>query len=186
MIVFYKLINIFTKITFNHGLSKSGDRLTTDIETEYRLANKQLWQYDSIDSGLNSSQKKVLVYRQKNDSIKKAVNTAFIPSRYNNISRVFWIDPSGNTIAKWNPFNFDAPLSSVRNFDIFKIFQKQVPMDTSFANSEHHIIYTGNSNTTSEFLLYTSKPLPPPIADPGDRPVKSLNISLAVFLNSGV
>ncbi|HEX9510683.1 MAG TPA: hypothetical protein VF939_09375 [Puia sp.] len=186
LIVFYIFINIFTKITFNHRLTKFGDRLHTDIETEFRLANEQLWQYDSIYSGLDSSQKKVLVYRQKNDSIKKAVNTAFIPSRYNNISRVFWIDPSGNTIAKWNPFNFDAPLSSVRNFDIFKIFQKQVPMDTSFANSEHNIIYTGKSNTTGEFQVYIAKPLRRPISDTGGRPVKSLNISLAVFLNSGV
>lgn len=185
LIVFYIFINIFTKITFNHRLNRFGDRLHEDIETEFRLADEQLWQYDSIYSGLDSSQKKVLVYRQKNDSIKNAVNTAFIPSRYYNISRIFWIDPSGNTIAKWNPFNFDAPLSSVKNFDVFKIFQKQVPTDTNFVDSKQNIIYTGKSNTTGEFQVYIAKPLRRSISDTGGHPVKSINISLAVFLLSG-
>ena len=185
LIVIYLFINVFTRITFNHRLTKFGDRLHGDIENEFRLANDQLWQYDRLYHNLSEKEKKVLVYRQTNDSIRSEVNAAMIPTVYNNISRIFWIDSSGNTIAKWNPFNFDAPLSSVRRFDIFKIFQRQVPIDTSFVNSEQNIIYTGKSNTTGEFQVYIAKPLRRYISDTGGHPVKSINISLAVFLNSG-
>ena len=185
LIVIYLFINVFTRITFNHRLTKFGDRLHGDIENEFRLANDQLWKYDQIYSGLDSMQKTVLVYRQKNDTIRRQVNDIFIPTVYNNISRIFWIDDSANTIAKWNPFNFDAPLSSVRNFDVFKIFQRQVPTDTSFVNSNQNIIYTGKSNTTGEFQVYIVKPLRRSISDKRGKSVKSINISLAVFLNSG-
>jgi len=185
LVVFYIFINIFTKMTFNNRLEKFGAGLHTDIEKEFRQANKQLWQYDSIYNTLDPEQKKVLVYRQRDPAIRNKVYTKLLPTSYYNISRLFWIDSAGNTIAKWNPFNFNAPLSNVKNFDIWKIFQKQVPPDSSFINSEQNIIYSGKSNTTGEFQVYIAKPLRRPITNIDSNKVTSVNISLAVFLNSG-
>ncbi len=185
LVVFYIFINIFTKMTFNNRLEKFGDRLHSDMENEFRQANKQLWQYDSIYNTLDPEEKKVLVYRQKDTGTRNKVYNMLLPASYYNISRLFWIDSTGNTIAKWNPFNFNAPLSSVRNFDIWKIFQRQVPPDSSYINSERNIIYTGKSNTTGEFQVYIAKPLRRSITDTGGHLVNSVNISLAIFLNSG-
>lgn len=185
LVVFYIFINIFTRMTFNNRLEKFGDRLHADITNEFRQADRQLRQYDTIYENFTPEEKKVLVYRQKDTAIRNKVFTALLPSSYYNISRLFWIDSSGNTIAKWNTFNFNSPLSSVKNYDIFKIFQKQVPTDTSYINSERNIIYTGKSNTTGEFQVYIAKPLRKQISDTGGHPINSINISLAVFLNSG-
>lgn len=186
LVLFYLFITFFTKVTFNHRLDKFGKELHADITSELRLANDQLWKYDSIYSRLDDSAKKVLVYRNTSDSIKNSVNTAFTPTSYFNISRVFWIDNAGNTIAKWNPFNFDARLSSVKTAEFFRILQRQTPTDSSFVSSDRNVIYSGKSNVTGEFQVYLAKPLRRLIADTGGHPVNSLAITMALFPNSSI
>lgn len=185
LVLFYLFITFFTRITFNHRLDKFGKELHADITAELKMADKQLWKYDSIYGALDDSAKKVLVYRAA-DSAKNRVNPLFIPTKYFNLSRVFWIDNDGNTIAKWNPFNFEARLSSVKAAEFFRILQRQSPADSSFASSDRNVIYPGKSNVTGEFQVFVAKPRKRVIADVSGRPVYSIAIVMALFPNSSI
>ncbi|HTI08883.1 MAG TPA: hypothetical protein VL832_10015, partial [Puia sp.] len=185
LVLFYIFINIFTKMTFHHRLDKFGEKLDADIEKEFRLANQQLWQYDNQYRHLTPKEKMVLNYKQKDKQIRADVNDSFMPSSYFNVSRVFWIDSNGTTLAKWNPFNFESPLSSVRGLDFFRIFQQQAPNGSNYADSTRNYIYTGKSNTTGEFQVFVVKPLRGKILNRDSLEVNSNSITMALFLNSG-
>ena len=187
LILFYIFINLFTKITFNHRLDRFGSKLHADIENEFTMAGKQLSVYDSIYQSLDLTKKELLAYKkQVSPQAKDSINAQLIPVYYKNISRLFWIDSAGNTLAKWNPFNFNAPLTSVKNFDFFKIFTARVPVDSSAVNGDQNIIYTGKSNTTGEFQVYIAKPMRRPVSDTSGQPLNSVGIVLATFLNSSI
>ncbi len=156
---FYLLIDHTTHQTFNNRLKDIRAKIKTDIEKEFERADKQLKQYNAIyhSKAFSFESKKALLYQQASNN-KEVVQQLFSEAEYKNAKRLFWVDVDGNTLAKWNPFGFEAPFLNVSKLDYFKMLKEKWPDPGSKRNEDIPVIYAGKSIVTGEFLLYIARP----------------------------
>ncbi|MFT3908267.1 MAG: hypothetical protein QM737_02480 [Ferruginibacter sp.] len=159
VISFYCLFEYSSHQTFNKRLIDIRHKIKVDIENEFDLAGQQLNDYVAKyhNDSFGIDEQKALIYQYKNDSIRDLVDSLLYPTIYKNTKRILWIDQQGHTMAKWNPFDFDAPLSIVTGQDYFKLFQKESPRPQP-KDSSYKMIYPGKSIVTGEYLLYIVRP----------------------------
>ena len=170
MIIFYIGINLITPITFQKRLNDMGQHLHTDIDAEIFMANQQLaWYDDNINKLLPD-----------NDTETSNADSLLAPKIYKQVNRLFWVDSAGNTIVKWNPFNFKAPKTIVKSHDFFQLLNKKIPHDDSSGTSSFHIVYAGKSDITGEFQLQLVRPSHKIFAKKNDR---SYGVVMNFFLH---
>jgi hypothetical protein len=177
LIGFYLVIYYVTTNTFNDRLSEISGKITAGIEQEFRDADDQLDMYTNLYSSLGDSEKKSLGYIPQDLAIQKRVDEKFTPQLYKNIYRVYWIDSSGQTMAKWNPFDFNAPLSNIKDYKYYKLLQDKTSADSSL------VVDAGKSNTTNEFQIYFTKRSSILVDSAGIKQKKCMAIGIAGFLD---
>lgn len=163
LIVFYLLANLFLSESYDQQLVCIGNALHADIEKEIGLADKQLKRLDELYPGLDTQKKKYLAYdssdKKFSETFTSATDAELAPAYFKNASRMFWIDEEGNTIAKWNAFDFVAPLTSVKEYEFFKRIGYTYPKSGENKKLDQPVkMYFGKSNATNEFQAYFSRP----------------------------
>lgn len=156
LLLFYMSINYITDLAFSNRLQKLDSALHFDLEDELTAAGRQLYAYDRIGSESKTSPAlQNLMNPLKNDP---ALDQRLLPKYFPDISRLFWFDSTGATIAKWTAQDFDAPKTSVSASAFFHFLQEnQQPDQGEWADSFVYVS-TGKSNLTDEFQVYMSKP----------------------------
>ena len=155
-------------------------KITDDTEQELGAASAQLDRYSAIYSSLTPEEKKVLYYDQTDSGTIRKIDSLFTPEVYKNLYRLFWIDEKGNTLAKWNPYDFEAPLTNTSGYTFYDLLRGKAVDDTSL------VVYPGKSNITNEFQVYYMKRSSVPIQTAGGSAMYSMAIGLAGFLNGCV
>jgi hypothetical protein len=187
LILLYFYVSFITTQTFNKRLEDVSRKIATGFETELINADKQLSQFDKIFLKPEIANDQVLPSVQNlsnNKELESKADHLFIPGIYRNITRVFWIDKEGNTLAKWNPFNIHVPLSIVKGDAYFdSVIQKTAVKDSG--PKEDLIVYPGKSNITGEFQVFISRRSRDTLSDPCNKgnSVNAQAIVLASFPN---
>ncbi len=171
LILVYLFLNLIVSLTYENRLSDVGSRIRTDFERELDSARKQLRVYDHLKYEFRDNIiGQALEYRinkspvQPNNSLKanpvidSEVDSLFAPTIYRNFNRVFWVDSSGMTRAKWNPFDFKTPLTNISKSAYFPLWRDGMPNAKPLWKTDYQAVYAGKSDATGEFQLFIVQP----------------------------
>jgi hypothetical protein len=178
LILFYLFINYTLNVTFSERLKSLSGKLSSDIENDLKSANQQIDKYQAIYNGLSQDERKVLYNKQDDPLINSKLNSTFSPTIYKNIYRVVWINASGQTLAKWNIFNFKTELTSAKKFRAYKLLKQKPDTDSSL------VVYPGISNANNEFQVFIMKRFSGSVLTTKDSSAKCMAMGLVGFLNS--
>jgi hypothetical protein len=177
------IIALFGIFTASNKTANSQNKLKTlsnnlkqDFESQLDSCKKQLQLYDQQISNIADSGKWLFLLEYRGDSMTRQnrlkLNDLMKPRAYKNIQRVFWIDSSGDTQAKWNTFNFFANFTCVSDFAYFTRLSAQSREDSSV------VIYPVFSNSTGEFQVIVSRSFYPADKKIKKNPLDNLKYSL--------
>jgi hypothetical protein len=155
LIVFYATLHIVNGLTFSHRLHVLGKELQHSVENNISAAGARLRSYDSLDL---SKQTGCLLHPVDDSPCMSQLDSMMAEKIDRHSIRVFWIDSAGQTIAKWNPFDFVAPNTSVSGYTFFHRFLDRRPPPGEAPNDSFNVVYPGKSNTTGEFLVFIVRP----------------------------
>lgn len=158
------------------NLRNIAHQLDSNIRRDLTDAGRQMNWYIAAYPTLKAEYKNVLNYKDHNSAHQLAVDRAFAPTLYPLTARIFWIDAHGATVAKWNPYSFISPRSSMKAYHFFSLLQQKNEADTS------PVFYAGKSNITNEFQLVLARHLGPVAKGPAN----SNAAVLAFYFNSGI
>ncbi|HTR28572.1 MAG TPA: hypothetical protein VMH27_04850 [Puia sp.] len=165
-------------------LQTISDKLESDIQNDLHLAELQMDGY--IAAYRSAPFKKVLAYRDYNQHNRKFTDSAFSPRTYPLTARILWFDSAGNTLAKWNPFNFVSTPSSVTSYSYYDALLAKDSDDYQ------PLLDAGESNITSEFQFFLARRLQQvihPVAPFGagvvrsDTAVTSLGVLMPFYMH---
>ena len=180
LIGFYLVIYFLTVSTFTQRVKTIAGTITAETEKEITAASRQIDSYTKLYSSLRPEEKQVLYYQQKDSNIIHQVDRKMIPSGFKNIYRVFWIDSRGNTLAKWNSYDFNAPLTNTSSYDYFKQLSDKTPGDSSL------VVYPGKSNITNEFQVFFMKRSAASVTTVNDQKIPCMAVGIAGFLDLAI
>jgi hypothetical protein len=184
MILMYLYIYGISEQSFHNRMKDLAKQMKDDMETEFDSASAQLDYYTRTYNNLSVPEKKVLYYDTSNKEAQRSLDYKFCPLIYPGMTRVLWVDSAGNTLAKWNPFTFNPPLSKVTGYEFFE--QLKEAKDRNDLKN-HLIVYPGKSNTTGEYQVYIARADEQAILTKNDSvPVRSIGILLATPLNCNI
>ncbi len=188
------IIIIIAALFINWGINKAAtvklDNISAvikkDVEDEISQASAQLNEYDKK---FNNDSNKVtlnwlstIAYAHADSLPTKKADTIFYPSIYKNIYRVFWVTAQGKTIAKWNPFNFYAPLTDVTSQHFYKMLAGQDNNDTV----RNFVLYPDVSNATGEFQVFLARRVNPAHAYISPKKDSAAYLAVSAFFNTSI
>lgn len=159
LILFYTICQLVNTQTYSTRLNKLGQDLQSSVNRNISSAYKRLVSYDcAVDKlSLTSKLTVCLTDPSDNSSNMEFLDNMMAPLSDRHTTRVFWIDSSGHTLAKWNPFDFVSPLTDVSGYAYYKRFTETNP-PTDPKTSSFCLVYAGKSNATGEFQVFILKP----------------------------
>ncbi|HXB92993.1 MAG TPA: hypothetical protein VNU72_11915, partial [Puia sp.] len=178
---FYFVADYSSRSRIEHVLKSLSQNLEEGIHRDLDDAGRQMNEYTKIYSRLDLQQKKLLGNPAAQDS---TLDKLLIPMKFAKVSRVFWIDAKGQTLAKWNPFNFRVGFNNNSGYQFFSRLKQKDDSST--------IVDAGISNATGEYqiLLARHTSLPVTSVNPADisRPktVPAYAIVLAMNLRASL
>jgi hypothetical protein len=147
LVLFYTSHQSITGLTFSNRIRDLGTKIKSSVENTFEESNKRLQILDTLtqDSG---------------DIVSADINNGAVSDRIAGLAgrhtrRLFWFDSAGQTIAKWNAFNFRAPNSTVRGSDFYESLVNHGPSEP---NADFYIVTVGKSNVNEEFQVYLTRP----------------------------
>ena len=183
----YFVAGYAAQIRVEERLRQISGALESDIQTDLRLAEQQMNGY--VAAYQSSTWKKVLAYQDYDSANSRKCDIAFSPRTYPLTARILWFDSAGNTLAKWNPFNFVSPPSPSKSYSYY------ADLLSKDSNDYQPVLDAGESNITGEFQFYLARRLQQliqpivrygPGAPGGDMPVRSLGVLLPFYMHCGL
>lgn len=171
----YFLADFSSSNLVENRLKTVSDTLDRDIRHDLDAAARQLQTYIGKYKALQPFAK-VVTYQDEDFSHIQKVDSLLLSGNYPLTARVIWFDSLGNTIAKWNPFTFISPPSSVKSYPFFARLQQKNPDDTSL------VLSAGQSNITSEFQMYLARRIQQPFDTATHGRKSSIDTSFGILL----
>jgi len=163
IIVFYFFLNYVTDTSLQSRLRHFSSKVQSDLETEIRQANQQLKDYDSNigklppDAPLKNGLTTDNTVQTKPNTWEEVTDMDCMPHSYPAVTRLMWLDTTGRTIAKWNPFNYPTPFTHVNNYVFFQQLEDKPAWFNGVAGYDQPVLYPGKSNLTDEFLTFIGR-----------------------------
>ena len=155
IIVFYSFFVYISELGWKNRLVRFSDSIYGDITRELEAANQQLDQYDTLT--IPPTMIGDLTRPGEEGNAGDPINTICAPRIFKNMDRLAWCDSNGNTIAKWNPFDYLAPFTNLGSYTFFRLLQTQPPESGPWAGIRTPVVYPGKSNLTDEFYTFIAK-----------------------------
>ena len=153
IILLYIYTSSVSKQAFHIRMKDVAGKIGSDMETQIGLASAQLDTLRNRYGQLSDAERQALSYTPSGSAVKSRLDSDMLPRIYPGLSRLFWIDDQGKTLAKWNPFIITPPMTNVRNYDFFKL------LNGGEGPRPGLVVYPGKSNVTGDFLVYIAKPI---------------------------
>ena len=161
IVVFYFFLNYVTGIALETRLKHFSRLIRSDVEQEIGAANDQLKKYDSL-AGNPSVYDAAIVHRLAKDtfavdSLESRVDGLCIPDKNVLVSRLFWLDTSGQTVAKWSPFRYPTPFTGLHNYVFYQLLINKPAAYDGVVGVDEPVLYPGKSNLTAEFQTFIAR-----------------------------
>lgn len=157
---FYFVADYSSRSRIEYVLQRLSTGIEQDIHRDLQDAGRQLDEYDSIYSLRGNEQKRVLC--NPNAVAPRDLDSLMTPARFAKVLRVFWINSEGQTLAKWNPFDFPTSFGKNSSYRFFSMLQQKNKADHST------VVDAVISNATGEYQVILARRTSIPIttADP--------------------
>jgi hypothetical protein len=156
IIVFYVFFSVATEASLRYRLQRFSSSIKADLEREIGQADRQLQHYDSSIGSLDPKDS-VKMKISNPEAARKGLLSQLVDSKAkpsimsSPITRLFWVDTFGNTVAKWSPFTYPTPFTNEGRYDYLKILVTKPSYYSGIPGRDVPVLYPGKSNLTGEF-----------------------------------
>jgi hypothetical protein len=162
IIIFYFFLSYVTDMSLHTRLRHFAAKVQTDLEQEIRQADQQLKDYDTSIGSLPLTLTPIKDILSTNDTADTAINSMIVnyactPGVYPGVTRLFWANRSGATIAKWSPFGYPTPFTNLNSYVFFQQLLNKPAWFNGIAGSDQPVLYPGKSNLTDEFQTFIGR-----------------------------
>jgi hypothetical protein len=159
IIVFYFFLSYVTSDSLAARLRHFSRLVREDVEKEIRVAGDELEDYNALFDELPRTDS--LIHRLSTDmdrvpgdNRELSLDNLCFPDSNILISRLFWLDTTGKTIAKWSPFRYPTPFTRMNNYVFYQLLLNKPANYDGIAGVDVPVLYPGKSNLTDEFQTF--------------------------------
>ncbi len=176
-IIFYFFLSYVTGNALAARLRDFTVRVHDDIQYEIGSVDYQLGKYDSsfVALPVTDPRKVRAAHNQDSvlvDDVELSLNKLCNPDTDILVTRLFWLDTNGMTIAKWSPYRYPTPFTKMSNYVFYKLLVNKPPNYDGVAGVDAPVFYPGKSNLTDEFQTFIARRSDlvwPPAKDKGKK-----------------